>query len=578
MDKLVINQLPVENLRGKRVFVRIDPGTDEPSSESTVDEHKIRATLPTLQYLLTMGARVVVGTHLGNPLGTPIDALRVDPVAERLSTLIGKPVRKLDEAVGRDVLRAVTEMRDGEVLLLENLRFYPGEDTNDGQFARELAELCDVYCNDAFPMAHRGTASTVAITRHAQQSAAGVTLAHELTMFEPLLEKPEPPFVGLIAGARIQEKLPILENLAPKLNRLFIGGALAFTFLKAQGHKIGAAAVDDELLPLAEDFLERAKKNLEIVLPDDFVVVHSGLFKIFESSGRRIPLPHSWEAQLDEITESDLPVDIGPHTLKRIQQLIDSARTIFWNGPLGIWEIGPFARGTRAVAQMLISHSSERFQRRVVCGDSLARAIRSFDLPFEQVRHLTSGGESALQLLAGKPLPAVAALDDEVDLVALVEKRPRRILLAVDGSEYSLEAARKIGSLVDAEGSEIIFLYVQKPPEVTPEYFWMSPEIKRRREIEHRLDGERVLAGADVLLARQGLISHRQIVLEGDAASEIIKFADETGVELILMGSHGQTGLLRLFLGSVSRKVLDQAKCPVMIVRHPESDMAESIA
>ena len=202
--------------------------------------------------------------------------------------------------------------------------------------------------------------------------------------------------------------------------------------------------------------------------------------------------------------------------MKRIQQLIDGAHTFFWNGPLGIWEIAPFATGTREVAQALLERTSQRLQRSVVCGDSLARAIRSFDLPFEQIRHLSTGGQSALQLLSGNPLPAVAALDDEADLITPVERRPHKILLAVDGSEPSLEAARKIGGLVDAEGAEIILLYVQKPAETGIEYIFMDAETKRRRELERRLEAERVVAAANAPLVRQGLVAHRQMVVEGD--------------------------------------------------------------
>jgi phosphoglycerate kinase len=563
--------VPIENLRGKRVFVRIDANLEEASSGLPIDEHKLRVSLPTLEYLATVGACVVIGTHIGDPGGTPVDWLRMDAVAERLSLLVGKPVRKLNAAIGRNVITTVTEMRDGEIVLLENLRFYPGEDANDEQFARDLAELCDVYCDDAFSLAHRGKASTVAITRHVRPSAAGLALARELTMFEPLLENPEPPFVGLVAGARIEEKLPILENLLPKLNRLFIGGALCFTFLRAQGREIGAASVDDGLVPLAEDFLSQAKKKkVESILPEDFIVVHAGVFKAFEKSGRRAPVPEWKEALADEITPSDLPVDIGPRTVKRIQQLIDGAHTFFWNGPLGIWEIAPFATGTREVAQALLERASQHLQRSVVCGDSLARAIRSFDLPFEQIRHLSTGGQSALQLLAGNPLPAVAALDDETDVIAPVERRPHKILLAVDGSEPSLEAARKIGGLVDAEGAEIILLYVQKPAEAGVEYVFMDAETKRRREMEHRLEAERVVAAANAPLVRQGLVAHRQIVVEGDPPSEILKLADEMGVDLIAMGAHGRTGVLRVFVGSVSRKVIDHASCPVLIARVPD--------
>ncbi|MGN6732185.1 MAG: phosphoglycerate kinase [Candidatus Binatia bacterium] len=565
MDKAVINQLPVDSLRGKRVFVRIDAASEEPADGQYVDRDKLYASLPTLKYLTSIGARVVIGTDLGDPGNRAVESLRVNGVADQLSNLLGKSVRKLEETIGRNVLGASTEMQDGEVIVLENLRFHPGEDANDDQFARDLAALCEVYCNDAFAIAHRGRASTLAITRHVRPATAGIALARELTMFEPVIDRPEAPFFAIVAGARVEEKLAILESFADRFDRLFLGGALAFTFLKAYGHEIGAAKVNEALLPLAEDFLDRAKNKIAVIFPEDFVVVKAGLFKLFEKSGRQIPVPHYWTVAARELTSSDLPVDIGPRTVERIRQLMVRAHTFFWNGPLGIWEIGPFAGGTHAVAQALLAAAGS--QRSVVAGDSLTRALRSFDLPFEQLRHLTSGGEAAMQLLAGKPLPAVAALDDEVDLIEPVEKRPRKILLPVDGSALSNVAAGKLGSLVDAAGAAITTLYVRKPAEGDAEDELMDDETKRRREIARQLEAENVLIAANAPLARQGLVSQYQRVIDGEPAREIVKMADEIGADLIAMGSHGHTGLLHYFLGSVARKVLERASCPVLIVR-----------
>jgi phosphoglycerate kinase len=574
MDKVIINQLPVENLRGKRVFVRIDTSAEQSSS---FDEGKLRSSLPTLEYLMSIGARIVIGTHLGNPKGKVVESLRLDSLAERLFELLGRPVRKLNEAIGRNTQRAVTEMREGEVTLLENLRFYPGEDTNDAQFARELAELCNVYCNDAFALANSGMASTVAITRHARPASAGLALARELIMLEAVLDKPDPPFLAIVAGARIEEKLPVLENLLPRLNQLFIGGALSFTFLKANGEEIGAAPVYEAFIPLVKDCLRKAEhENVEIILPQDFIVVRADEFKAFKESGGRMSVPESRIALEREILPSELPVDIGPQTGRRLEELIEGARTIFWNGPLGVWEVEPFAAGTCEVARALIDTMSPRFQRSIVSGDSLSSAIQTFDLPFEQIRHLTTGGESALQVLAGNPLPAVAALDNEFDLIAPTQRRPRKMLLAVDGSEHSVEAARRIGRLVNAEGAEIRLLYVQKPQPFVTEETWVDPEEKRQREIERRFEAERVFATVNAALARQGLISHRQMAVEGDPASKILELADEIGVDLIAMGSHGKSGVLSLLMGSVSRKVIDHAKRPVLIVRLPDREMVKA--
>jgi phosphoglycerate kinase len=570
MDKVVINQLPIEKLRGRRVFVRIDADAETPSSGALFDESKLRSSLPTLEYLSGVGARVIIGASLAKPGGRVVESLRLDSVAERLSQMLGSPVRKLGEAIGRAPQSAVAGMQDGDLLLLENLRFYPGEDANDADFAHELAELCDVYCNDAFALANLALASIVGVTRYVRPAAAGLAMARELMMFEAILDQPDPPFVGLIAGARLEEKLPVLENLLPRLNRLFIGGAIAFTFLKAKRRDIGSAPVDDALLPVARDFLKKAEKEVEIILPEDFITVQADEFREYEKSGR-MGDPPEWRIEYENgIPPFYLPVDVGPATVNRIKRLFEEARTILWNGPLGVWEVEPFGAATRAVASFIVERVSPRRQRSILCGDSLARAIRSLDLPVERIRHLTTGGEPALQLLSGNPLPAVAALDNELDLVAPIETRPRRILLPVDGSEHSLEAARKLGRLIDAEGAEISLLHAQETEAFAAGKAWIDPETKQHREIKRRQEAERVFALAEAQLARQRLTAGHQLMVEGDPADEILRFADEIGADLIVMGSHGRTGIMRVLMGSVSRKVLDQAKCPVLIVRIPE--------
>jgi nucleotide-binding universal stress UspA family protein len=261
-----------------------------------------------------------------------------------------------------------------------------------------------------------------------------------------------------------------------------------------------------------------------------------------------------------EILSSDLPVDIGPWTVSRIKGLIDGANTIIWNGPLGIWEIAPFAEGTRAVAKLFTEHVSPRYQGSIVCGDSLSRAIHSFDLPIEHFPHLTPGGEPALRLLAGNRLPGVSALTNEAEVASPIAHRKRRILLPVDGSDHSLEAVGKIGSLVNGHETHIYLVHV----------------ASQERQLEQIFNADRIFSAANAALAAQGLISHDQVMLEGSPADEILKFADQNGVDLIAMGSHGLTGVLRLVMGSVSRKVLDQAKCPVLIVRVPDVEMVKA--
>ena len=558
MNHLIINQLPLEKLRGKRVFVRLDVDEQYSPIAADLDDYKLRASLPTLEYLIGVGARIIIGSHLGDPKGSTVESLRLDKVSERLSQLLIKPVQKISVSRGRDALLAATQLRDGDVLVLENLRFDPGEDSNDADFARELAQLCDLYCNDAFTLAHRALASTVGITRYVP-AVAGLSLARELRMIEAVTEDPKRPLVALIAGTRLEHKLPIIQNLLPKIDRLFIGGTLAFKFLKAQGKGIGASKVDKAFMPLVQDFLRDAR-NFELVLPQDFIVVKEDEFRAYEDGGRQGPLP-AFQRVLDtEILPSGLPVDIGPSTINRIKGLLVGANTIIWNGPLGLWEIPPFAAGTREVAKLFSERVLPRYQQSIVCGDSLSRAIHSFDFPIDRVPHLIPSGEPPLQLLAGNPLPAIAALNNQILPAEAVEIGPRQILLPVDGSDHSLEAARSLGRLVNAQDAKITLLHVAASD----------------NEFESKFVANRMFSAVNAVLAGQGLSSHKQVTVEGNPAEKILEFADRLKADLIAMGSHGLTGVLRLVLGSVSSKVLDRAKCAVLIVRIPDQEMVQA--
>ncbi|MCI0419808.1 MAG: phosphoglycerate kinase, partial [Acidobacteria bacterium] len=575
MDKLIINQLPAAELRGQRVFIRIDAGEQLSAARDLVDMNSLHAAQPTLEYLVSLGVRLIIGTHWGEPNGKVVESLRLGPVAERLSQLLGRPVRKLDSAIGREVLRVVSDLQQGEVVLLENLGFYPGEDTNAAEFARQLGGLAEVYCNDAFAMSHRGTASTVGITRHIRPAAAGLALARELMMLEMVLHKPEPPLVGIIGGARLEEKLPILENLLTRLDRLVLGGALSFAFMKAKGQEVGAAPIDHALLPVVKEFLNRAEKKLEVILPQDFTVVDAAEFQKYEEKGRTVLVPVARCVSNTEIGSSDLPVDIGPLTINRIKTLLDGGNTILWNGPLGIWEVEPFGAGTREIAKLFADRVSLRSQRSILCGDSLSKAIHSFDLPVERIRHLTSGGKAALQLLAGNPLPAVAALDDEVELIAPKKIRGHRILLPVDGSEHSLETAHRLSRMLYGENAEITLLYVQKLPGMSTKDTWIGPETKQQRELERKIEGKRIFSSVNAVLARYGLTSQLQVAVTGDPARQILKFAREGEVDLIAMGSRGLGGVRGVLMGSVSCKVLNHARCPVLIVPIPDAGMVK---
>ena len=340
MEKLTIGHLR-ETLSGRRVFVRIDG--DVPRREGVgeiADDFKLRQVVPTLQFLIQAGARIVIGTHWGQPEGKAVAQWRVDPIAERLSHLLGRPVRKANDCVGREVERLVDALKPGELLMVENLRFYAEEDLDDAAFARQLADLADVYCNDAFGLAHRGQASTVGITRYVTPAAAGLLMERELLMLEAVLKSPQKPFLAVVAGSRLEEKLPVLENLLPRVDRLFIGGALCFTFLKAQGYEVGRSPVHTAFLKLAEDFLKRAEHVLGsrgeiyptgLVFPSDFVVVEAEALEHAHGDQEKIAALPRHVVMASEIPAYAVAVDIGPMTVSHLVELFDWARTIFWN-------------------------------------------------------------------------------------------------------------------------------------------------------------------------------------------------------------------------------------------------------
>ncbi len=582
MEKLTIGRLR-DTLSGRRVFVRIDGDVPRRGATGEIaDDFKLQQVVPTLRLLIEAGARVVIGTHWGQPGGQVVEAWRVDPLAERLSHILGRPVRKANECVGRQVERLVDELKPGEVLMLENLRFHAEEDLDDAAFARQLADLADVYCNDAFGLAHRGQASTVGITRYVTPAAAGLLMERELLMLEAVLKSPQKPFLAVVAGARLSEKLPVLENLLPRVDRLFIGGALCFTFLKAQGYEVGHSPVETAFLKLAENFLARAEQALGsrgeiyptgLVFPSDFVVVDAEALEQAQGDPEKIAALPRRVVVASEIPAYAVAVDIGPMTVHHLMELFDWARTIFWNGPLGRWEDAPFAEGTRALAQYVAERVPAEKKDIIVCGDSLTQAIRHFGLPVERIRHLSTGGESALKVLAGMPLPAVVALSESAQPERA--ERARRILIPVDGSPNARLAVERVSQLLDAARAEITLLYVA-PLSRIERSSYVSPEREAEWRAAHQLEAERIFAEANAELARRGLTSHRQLMVMGDPAEEILKLADQMGADLIVMGARGRSGIFRFLMGSVSRKVLDHARCPVLLVRVPDEELVKS--
>jgi phosphoglycerate kinase len=387
-----LDDLLAEGVRGQRVFVRAD--LNVPLREGAVrDDTRIRASLPTLRRLLDAGARVVLASHLGRPKGKPAPEASLAPVAKRLSELLGRPVAFAADCVGPPAESAVAALRDGDVVLLENLRFHAGEEKNEPGFAGQLAALADVYVNDAFGTAHRAHASTAGMVRSVRRGAAGDLLASELRHLGVLLE-PERPFLCLLGGAKVSDKLGVLEALAVRADVLCVGGAMAYTFLRARGDATGASLVEDGQIAAAHRVLTAAEvAGRRLLLPSDHVVAR----ELREGTEHRV---------VKEIPDGWMGVDIGPATAEAYAAEARRARTIFWNGPMGVFEIDAFAAGTRAVAQAVADSGATSV---VGGGDSLA-AINQLGLG-ERITHLSTGGGASLEFVQGLELPGVAALE-----------------------------------------------------------------------------------------------------------------------------------------------------------------------
>jgi phosphoglycerate kinase len=381
------------DLSGKRVLVRVDYNV--PLKGGTVsDATRIEASLPTLRYLIDQGAALVLMSHLGRPKGTPDPQYSLKPVAEKLSEMIGRPVATVDECVGDAVLAKARSLQSGEILMLENVRFHAEETKNDDAFAAELASLADLYVNDAFGSAHRAHASTEGVAHHLP-AAAGFLIEKEVKFFQPLLDNPEKPFVAIIGGAKVSTKIGVLETLLPKCTTLIIGGGMAYTFLKAQGHGIGKSLLEEEYLKTAQELLSQARDaGVDVILPVDHVVAS-------EFSEDAVP------EQVDsaDVPDGKVAMDIGPKSIDRCRKAIENARSLVWNGPMGVFEFESFAQGTLAIGKFVAQCKGTTV---VGGGDSVA-AVNTFGLA-DQIDHVSTGGGASLEFLEGKTLPGIAAL------------------------------------------------------------------------------------------------------------------------------------------------------------------------
>jgi phosphoglycerate kinase len=383
------------DVQGKRVLVRVDFNVPIENGK-VLDDWRLRATLPTIRYLTERGAKVILLSHLGRPKGKRDEQFSLRPVAQRLSELLGQPVQFADDCVGEVAEQTVAQLQAGEVLLLENLRFHAGEEANNDSFAQQLARLGDVFVNDAFGAAHRAHASVHAITKFLP-SYAGLLMEREVTHLSRLLEAPEKPFVAVLGGAKVSDKIGVIRNLLTKVDALLIGGAMAFTFLKAQGYETGKSLVEADKLDLANALLGEAReKGVELVLPVDVAVAESDA----EDAATQV-------VPVTAIPADKAGYDIGPETANLFAERIRTAKTVFWNGPMGRFERTPFKAGTKAIAEALAQCSGTT----VVGGGETAAAAFEFGIA-DKVTHVSTGGGAALELLEGRELPGIAVLKE----------------------------------------------------------------------------------------------------------------------------------------------------------------------
>jgi phosphoglycerate kinase len=384
------------NLRGKRVFIRVDFNVPMDEHGNITDDARIRAHLQTINYALDEQAKVIVASHMGRPKGKRVEQFSLKPVAKRLSRLLQKEVAFLDDCVGDEVEKAISAMKDGDVVLLENLRFYIGEEKNDADFAAKLARLCDVYVDDAFAVSHRKAASNAAITEIVKICAAGFLLRNEIEYFNKAMGNPVRPLVAIIGGAKVSDKIGVLENLLEKVDKLIVGGGMAFTFLKALGYEVGNSLCEQDMLDTARAIMEKAnQKNVKFYLPVDCVVAERAAADAEAKTCTVQEIPQGW-----------IGLDIGPASTSLFSQALQNAKTIVWNGPMGMFELDPFSRGTFA----MVTYVANAHALTIVGGGDTDVAVHRAGESLK-ISYISTGGGAFLELLEGKPMPAIEALE-----------------------------------------------------------------------------------------------------------------------------------------------------------------------
>jgi len=394
----ILNKITIEDLdiKGKRVFIRADFNVPLDENLKITDDRRIRSTLPTINYAIDEGAKVIIGSHLGRPKGKVSPRASLAPVAKRLQRLLDKDVVFADDCIGPQVEHLVSKMKNGDVMVLENLRFHPGEERNDEDFSKALAKLADCYVNDAFGAAHRAHASIVGIT-NLIPSAAGFLLKREIEYLKGVVTNPVRPFVAILGGAKVSGKIGVLENLVDKVDKVIVGGGMAFTFIRAMGYEIGNSLVEADMLDFANTIREKLiRNNVKFYLPVDCVIAQSMEPGIETKLVTTQEIPRGW-----------LALDIGPASVKLFAEAIQDAKTVIWNGPMGVFELDAFSRGTYSIAHSV----ADAYALTIVGGGDTDLAVHKAGVS-DSISFISTGGGASLQLLEGKELPGIAALTD----------------------------------------------------------------------------------------------------------------------------------------------------------------------
>ncbi len=410
MDQLTIKDIPQKNLENKRVLVRVDfnvPIEKKDGQTLITNDLRIKASIPTIKYLVESKAKVTLVSHLGRPKGFDSD-LKMDPIAKRLSELLGKPVKKINDSIGPEVQKIIDSLQNGDICLLENVRFYKEEEKNDPDFARNLAKPFEIYVNDAFGTSHRAHASTAGVCAYLSPCLSGLLLQKEVDSLSKILINQIRPFTAIIGGSKISSKINVLERLIPKVDTLLIGGAMAFTFIKAKGGEIGESLYEESALPLIKDInLLKEEHAVALILPEDMVCAKKEDLDTKKSNKEL----HIYS--IDKIPKGYMGLDIGPKSAEKFAKLISQSKTLFWNGPMGMFEDDQFMNGTKTIAEALVDITKKKSVSVVGGGDSVS-AIEKLNIPFDSFSHVSTGGGASIEFIEGKPLPGITCLDKKL--------------------------------------------------------------------------------------------------------------------------------------------------------------------